>query len=312
MRNPSKRQRYLNDGMKVCAVLASLCLCIPVGKGGQNRVGEETPSLYEFFERLESGEVPVQSIPSEKHCATIADSGEWEAAQQARKFGMDMLTQIESLSFKNIQDAMTTIDGLRAFRSWCLQTPGYGNLILAYAAEEQEVALFLSALTEVAKNGTDARGLVEENTRIAVSLDYWLQVLSQDGVGVSSEKLPPDSEPDGLRLASLFQLLWDESSTDGGFNRQPWPRRGYRQCFERFDPAQVGWLALMLSLREVALSSCLAVLENTGCLPLDERPFLVAVRQYAGDILRQEDRLGGRMFGDQVWMVWKEALDKVP
>lgn len=312
MRNPSKRQRYLHNGMKVCAVLASLCLCIPVGKGGQNRVDDETPSLYKFFERLESGEVPAQSIPSEKHCATIADFGEREAAQQARKFGMDMLTQIESLSFKNIQDAMTTIDGLRAFRSWCLQTPGYGNLILAYAAEEKEVALFLTALVAVAKDGTYAGGFVEEKTRIAVSLDYWLQVLSQDGVGVSSEKLPPDSEPDGLRLASLFQLLWDESSNNAQANRPLWTQDGYKQCFERFDPAQVGWLALMLSLRKVALSSCLAVLENTGCLPLEERPFLVAVRQYAGNLLRQEDRLGGRMFGDQVWMVWKEALDKVP
>ena len=115
---------------------------------------------------------------------------------------------------------------------------------------------------------------------------------------------------DYLKLAALIEALQKQKAAAHGSQVYPGSGGDYEACFADYDPAQVGWLAVTLSIRRTALESCLVVKEKMGKLPENSDEFRAALKQYASSIMKQENRLGGRTDSGQVWIIWRYALGK--
>lgn len=309
MKTISPALHFIQPWGIACNLALGMCLSFSAIVCAQNSAEHEKPALLMFLESLDCGSIPPVSIPSKERCEALPDDSQRESAQAARDFCEDALNKLSGVSCRDIQEPLAVIEKLSHLQSWCLKTPGYGNLLLAYAAEGRAVDLSLVALA-TGENRETARFLSSASFHDSIPFDFWVQSLASEGINIDSAQLPPRDEPEGVRLASLFQLLWDETSLENRLHCMPRAGDDFRKCFEEFAPARIGWLALQLSIREVSLSACLAIAENTNGIPHDKQQFLSAVREHAREILEREDRLGGKMFADQVWMVWMEALEK--
>ena len=301
----SKRLR----GWLICSVALMLGLNAARAEDA-NRGMVVIHSIDGFADAVRDGNIPCMAIPSAIACECVADGEARDHQQKAREWGRAMLEHLETVPLRDGEGPVERVQDALAFRTWCLGRTGYGNLILSYAAEEYAVSALLEALADSSCDTRIAECFAEECASGTASLEYWMSMLESEGKPIRQEDLPDSGEAEGVRLAALFQRLWDDKVASDGHESFPHSGNGYEKCYDGFEPALAGWLAMRLSIRKVSMAACLAVKKATGEVPREQMDFIQAVRQHADEILKRKDRLGGRVYGDQVWLVWREVLEK--
>lgn len=255
--------------------------------------------------------IPPQAIVSDKLCANIQVDEEKQQAQRRRDLGLALLKEMSAQKKNAANVQLSDVDDILTVRSWTAQKPSYGNMVLDYVAEDLAVTLLLRFLADPKKDVTDIRLRVNACLRDSPSSAYWLSVLDQEKDSVHVETNKVNESADYLKLASVIETIAKKKTTELGGGEFSLGFGGdYDNCYNKYNPAQVGWLLSRLACRKIALEACLVVREKLGQMPAEQKDFMSAVKQYASPIMKKEDRLGGRIDAIMVWNVWRDALGK--
>lgn len=130
MKTISPALHFIQPWGIACNLALGMCLSFSATVCAQNSAEHEKPALLMFLESLDCGSIPPVSIPSKERCEALPDDSQRESAQAARDFCEDALNKLSGVSCRDIQELLAVIEKLSHLQSWCLKTPGYGNLLL--------------------------------------------------------------------------------------------------------------------------------------------------------------------------------------
>lgn len=263
-----------------------------------------------FAEAIRDGQVEPISIPSKKSCDVIIDPGVRRAVQEDRKLGLAILKGAVDMTTISSGEELKAVDDVLTLRSWCLEKTAYGNLILAIVAEESAVTLLLRSLADPKVDLGQIQIKFDSCSPNGPTSAYWLQVLDQEKYTVNLENFETILDSDYIKLAAVFESLFKRKAAECQYAVFPGSGGDYAECYVEFDPAQVGWLVTNLSIRKSALKACIAVKQKLGIMPENREEFRLALKKNASAIMKNEDRLGGRIDSGQVWAIWCDALGK--
>lgn len=235
------------------------------------------------------------------------DGGDHDRAQTQEKmeWGQRMLGELERMRLGENESPNNAEDAL-AFREWCLEAAGGGNLLLSTASEEAVVSLLFRELVAGGESSGAIHRLLERCTRDGATAGYWLATLTREGRDTAKLAGIEDKDADYLRLASLFNAIWTEGGNNGSCPATPSNDGNWSDRMDNFCPFQLMARRVLLAKKEVVLEACLAIQKATGAIPLERDAFLVAVERHADDILRFRGRLTGRIPSLEVWTLWNQ------
>jgi len=250
------------------------------------------------------------AILSNKLCENIKDAEEKRKVQKHRELGLALLQEITSAKTNAASVRFSTVDDMLTIQSWCFREKGYGNLVLAYAAQDTASRLLLRLLADPANDVKEIRSRVSICLRDVPSSDYWTCMLKQenDSVEISTDK--EQNSGDYLKLAALIMELNNRKAKELGRNDGGSGGFGgdHEMCYQEYNPAQVGHLVLHTAIQNIALEACLVVREKGKAIPTEQEAFVSVLRQEASSILKKRDRIGGWLTARHVWIIWNEAL----
>ncbi|MBQ9344453.1 MAG: hypothetical protein IJT88_04485 [Kiritimatiellae bacterium] len=265
----------------------------------------EVAGIAGFSLLSSSGRVETVSIAA-------ADAAE-TTGRERLEWAKVMMADLGRIRKSPIGVDVSTIDDILSFRSWCVEAPGYGNLLLATAAEEAAVGLLFRGLASGTLPADDIERLWVQGLSANPSADYWMATLAREGHPfVKGIVIKPDI-PEYLRLAAICNRLWDNSDEWKATRKNLELRLQDDPGWWGGDPETVTAAELVLRLANlsrqfVALETCLAIQSGLGHIPAERGEFEAAADKHAWNILSKRERLGGRMTGLEVWKIWSEAL----
>lgn len=220
-------------------------------------------------------------------------------------WGQSMLEDLERLQKTDDADDWARTEDVFAFRDWCIETPGRGNLLLAIAAEETAATLLFRGLAEDQSRGDEVRRRFERCLPNGLSADYWLETLAMEGIAVDCGDVLKASDPEYVRWGTVLDKTFTMS---GGWNSLPGRNDSWNGCTDAFAPAQLAFRSMSVVRKEIALEVCLEILAGAGNIP-DERPaFIDLAEKYAGRTLDKRDRATSTITPHEVWRHWAAAL----
>lgn len=241
--------------------------------------------------------------------ASISDAKSVGAGGAERlAWGQSMLEDLERLQKTAGAGDWARTEDVFAFRDWCIEAPGRGNLLLAIAAEETAATLLFRALAEDQSRGDEVRRRFSRCLPNGLSADYWLETLAMEGIDVECGDALKASDPEYVRLGTVLETLDDMSG--GWSNTLSGPKRDgtWNECTEAFAPLQLSFRTMLVAHKEIALETCLDILRWAGTIPDERTAFIGAADKYAAKTLRKRDRFTGWTTASDVWDCWAKVL----
>lgn len=296
---------------------SSLCFLLPCilglfagsGAGGGVADSNEPLAFHEvchlegFAVQMAKGGVPPVSISPAQESGDLNRSEDRNQAKEKKEWGQRMLLELEQTRKGEKANPEMAADVL-AFREWCLGACGGGNLLLATASEETVVSLLFRDLVSGGESSETIRQCLGQCTRGGATAEYWLETLVCEGRAVDQLAGCMDADADYLRLASLFNALWNMGSVGETCRATPAEDGNWMDQMDDFCPFQLMARRALLEKKEVVLEVCLTVRTVTGSIPREREDFLSAVEQHAPGILRFRERLTGRLSSLEAWKFW--------
>lgn len=286
-------------GLLLCSSLAS---CAEAEKTDFRQV----KGIEGFAARAKN--VETVSIPGPDRCTKEKDAAVQAEAREAMAWGQAMLQDLQDLPARAEGKETALAGDALAFRDWCLETPGGGNLLLAVVAEDTAVKLLLRGLASGKCPVEDIRPLFDECSREVLTAAYCLSAFRREGVDNGWDRDVKDGDAEYIRLGAVFDAVMDdyfEGERSALLPRVPddWDGR-----YKDFHPVWVAQGSLSLAFRKIALEACLAIQNAAGSIPTERLAFETAAETHAGDILRNENRMGSWTTALDVWECWEGAL----
>lgn len=238
--------------------------------------------------------------------ASISDAKAVGAGGAERlAWGQSMLEDLERLQKTADAGDWAWAEDVFAFRDWCIETPGRGNLLLAIAAEETAATRLFRVLAEDQSRGDEVRRRFERCLPNGLSADYWLETLAMEGIAVDCDDVLKASDPEYVRWETVLDKTFNML---GGWDSLPGRNDSWNGCTDAFAPAQLAFRSMSVVRKEIALEVCLEILAGAGNIP-DERPaFIDLAEKYAGRTLDKRDRATSTITPHEVWRHWAAAL----
>ncbi|MBQ9344432.1 MAG: hypothetical protein IJT88_04370, partial [Kiritimatiellae bacterium] len=140
--------------------------------------------------------------------ASISDAKSVGAGGAERlAWGQSMLEDLERLQKTDDADDWARTEDVFAFRDWCIETPGRGNLLLAIAAEETAATRLFRVLAEDQSRGDEVRRRFERCLPNGLSADYWLETLAMEGIDLDCGDALKASDQEYVRLGIILNTL---------------------------------------------------------------------------------------------------------
>lgn len=225
-------------------------------------------------------------------------------------WGQSMLEDLERLQKTDDADDWARTEDVFAFRDWCIETPGRGNLLLAIAAEETAATLLFRSLAEDQTRGDEVRRRFGRCLPNGLSADYWLETLAMEGIVVDCGDALKASDPEYIRMGTVLETL--DAKLGGWGNPMNGPKRDgtWNGCTEVFAPGQLAFRVMLITRKEIALEVCLDILHTAGSIPEERTAFIDAANKYAAQTLRKRDRFTSWTIASDVWDCWAAALSE--
>lgn len=272
----------------------------------------KTGGLHALAFFVDSGNVgnvdeTIASIPSDKSQARMFGEAAENAARN-REFGGSLMTAVVEASARENASLQKVAD-LLSIRSWLTQKTGYGNLIINYAIED---AVCKSLFRLMPSPDCDTNAMESLMLRISAespSSSYWLEMLRSEGEELVVENLYPDKKEDCFRLGEIIRALHKKEAAADGLRSGEEDTSGsdYSECFEKYMPAQAGWLLVRTAMYKNALEAMCEVRKNTSAIPAEQDEFEIALKKFADASMKNRDRLGGKIDAPAVWNIWRET-----
>lgn len=283
------------------AALTTLFIGTLAGGAGSSEIDvalEKAMDIPAFVQSIAKDKTKtVPSIRSDKMTGG-AKSGE----PSNRPLGQALIDALEKRENISFQDLTTRTVATLELRDWALGKAGYGNLLVAYAAEAAAMRLIFRSLAAPNSNVTNLEDLVKRLQAGTPSPAYWLDVLNTEEVAnpLSQEEL---NKNDAERKALLFRKLTDKATAVDDV--PDLPSADIRSCYQRRSLPRVAFLAVVQEQEVAALRACIEA-RKTGHLPADEATFKAIIKKSASAILNDKKRLGGLLTSGQVWRLWRQ------
>ena len=241
--------------------------------------------------------------------ASISDAKSVGSGGEERlAWGQSMLEDLERLQKTADAGDWAKTEDVFAFRDWCIEAPGRGNLLLAIAAEETAATLLFRALAEDQSRGDELRRRFARCLPNGLSADYWLETLAMEGIDVECGDALKASDPEYVRLGIVLNTLdtilgrWD--------NPLSLPKRDgtWNGCAEAFAPMQLAFRTQGVVRKEIALEVCLDILKYAEAIPDERSAFMEAAKKYAARTLGKRDRATEDITPHEVWHHWAKVL----
>lgn len=222
-----------------------------------------------------------------------------------RPLGQALIDALERREKLSLEDLTARTEATLELRDWALGQAGYGNLLVAYAAEAAAIRLIFRSLAAPNTNVTNLEDLLKRLQAGTPSSAYWLNVLNTEEVAnpLSQEEL---NKNDAERKALLFGKLTDKATAVDDV--PDLPSADIRSCYQHRSLAGVAFLAVVQEQEVAALRACIEA-RKTGPLPADEPTFKAIIEKSASAILNDKKRLGGPLTSGQVWRLWRQYGD---
>ncbi len=248
--------------------------------------------------RVASGAIPSKAFPSDRARGQRATN----RADADRLSAEELLNNIIAVEpGRNIANAVSTASNLLDIRDWLIKSPAYGNLVLAYAAQEKATRLLFASLAE----NPSANFIGPLSDRVARGqprYGHWSAMLVEEGEG--EKLLPKAGQFDDEALVMLIIAI---SSVQGGIDETaPFLKRSLSECWRQRNIGQLGWHAGAAAVQLLALEVCLKM-NGAMPLPLDRSGFISSARNQARELLDQPVRGGIRIDAFSVWGHWEQA-----
>lgn len=281
----------------------SLAMLVGAGlrlAGGDDARAGEDWRLVKGIENF-SSVVASQSVEA----ASISDAGSAGAGGAERlAWGQARLEDLDRMRQTADGDILARTEDVFAFRDWCIEAPGRGNLLLAIAAEETAATLLLRALADDQTCGDEVRQRFARCLPNGLSPDYWLETLAMEGIVVDWGDALKATDPKYVRWGTVLDKTFDML---GGWDSLPGRNDTWNGCTDAFAPAQLAFRSISLVRREIALEVCLEMLAGAGGIPEERTAFIAAAEKYAEATLDQRNRATGRITPHEVWRHWTAA-----
>lgn len=299
--------KQINPG-RLGAIASCFLLCsslVSFAEADKTDFGQ-VKGIEGFAARAEN--VDMVSIPGPDRCAKEKDAAMQAEARKAMVWGQAMLQDLQDIPARADGKEMALAGDALAFRDWCLETPGGGNLLLAVVAEDAAVKLLLHGLASGKCTAEDIRPLFDECSREVLTAAYCIAAFQREGVDNGWARDVKDGDAEYIRLGAVFDAVMDdyfEGERSALLPRVPddWDGR-----YKDFHPFWVAQGSLSLAFRKIALQVCLAIQNAAGSIPTERFEFENAAENHAGDILRNEKRMGSWTTALDVWECWEGAL----
>ena len=252
--------------------------------------------------------VETVSIPGPERCAKEKDAAVQAEARETMAWGQAMLQDLQALSARAEGKETALAGDALAFRDWCLETPGGGNLLLAVVAEDAAVKLLLRGLASGKCPAEDIRSLFGECSREVLTAAYCLAAFQLEGADNGWDRGVKDGDAEYIRLGTVFDAVMDDYIEGERSALLPRVPDDWNGQYKDFHPFWVAQGSLSLAFRKTALEVCLAIQKAAGSIPTERFEFENAAETHAGDILRNEKRMGSWTTALDVWEIWEEAL----
>jgi len=245
----------------------------------------EIASIDGFSDSLAQRDVGPVSI-------TVMDATE-DLGQEKLAWAMAMMGELERVRKTPGERDLSRVVDVLAFRSWCLESAGKGNLLLATAAEETAVGILFRDIASGGVSVGEAQRLSGTLSTDGPPADYWMATLELEGhPGTKMISLDPDA-PEYLRIASIFNVLWNDSSELGVKPSLPDATGWWGGNPDTVTSLELVIRTMNLSRKIVALETCLAIENAMGYIPTERDEFEKAAEKHARGILTKRDRMGG-------------------
>ena len=222
------------------------------------------------------------------------------------ELGEKLLECSEGLASAHTID-LSELESLIKVEQWVHKKEGVRNLVLSYNMQKTARRVLARLIKKEPRSWNTLTNQISQLMTDDPDGKYWLAVAHNAWPQIVTDTIQDTALPDYQMLTKIVGKVAVSTQHATMLYQPPNVRQTRAQgIFACPDNYLLAMDAALNAADRIALEVIIEILKEEAKLPISESDFIATAKRVASPVLHKRDRLGGRVFADDVWSVWSE------